>query len=509
MNVYLSDRIQKILFVLVVLLTVGFLMYPAYLPMADLPQHAAQVVALDGLLKHRSPWSDMVMLNWDTPYLTMYLVWLGLYQVFDITLSAKLMVCGLFLFYVCSIRLLNREFDDNPLLDWVALTCFFGFAFQWGFVGYMAGIPVGILFFIACKRWLDSGQCRYGIAVVVLGVASYFSHVLTFAFFSLVSYAYFLVESPRLSWRQRVVFTLLYLLFAVLLIRYLTIPNPVPFKYYPYDWLLHGPLEKTVNLFYMPWNMVWLFYYEAAIAAVFVAPLLLGYQLSREKKRYAPLAAALIVWYAMPSFAFQTAFLYERFALFIPVFYYLIWEKKAPVSGWRYSMAQLGSLFFIGAVAALMFKVYQNNVLFGHSAVVADFKAVMNEAAPAKRMLSILGRFDQGEGNLTSHNEMLHFGQWYQAEKNGWVDYSFASAHAMPVRLKNLYSGYGHNRSADELTLSEKLDCAYYDYLLTRSSQHSSSAIQQFLQSNPTCGMMFLKKQQGEWALFERRQVGL
>ncbi|WP_253355677.1 hypothetical protein [Neisseria perflava] len=44
------------------LIMVAFLLYPAYLPMADLPQHAAQVAALDDLLKARSPWADMLVL---------------------------------------------------------------------------------------------------------------------------------------------------------------------------------------------------------------------------------------------------------------------------------------------------------------------------------------------------------------------------------------------------------------------------------------------------------------
>ena len=510
MSILFSDRFQRILFALVVCLTVGFLLYPHYLPMVDLPQHAAQVVALDDLLKKQSRWSDMLQVNWDTPYLSIYLFWLGLYQIFDIVWSAKLVVAGLFLFYIFSIRLLNREFNNDPIVDWVALSCYFGFAFQWGFVGYLAGIPVGVLFFVVCKRWLDTGQWKYWLLIVLLGVASYLSHILTFAFFCFVSYVYFLSISLRLNWRQRGTFTLPYLLFATLLFRYLSLPNPVPFKYYQYDWKWHGIIEKTANLFYMPWNMVQLFYYDMAVAVVWAAPFFLGYRLSRQPERYAPLIAALLIWYVMPSFAFQTAFLYERFALFVPLFYYLVWERQAKVHGWRCSMAQLGGVFFIGAVVALVFKVYDNHIKFNHSLVVSHFQSVLAQMQPKKRTLQMMGMFDSGEGSLTSHQELLHFGQWYQAEKHGWTDYSFASAHAMPVRLRMeyLYRGYGYNRYAEEGTLSKTLDCMPYDYLLVRSSRLSTEKIERFLQGNPKCAEMALKMKTPDWLLFERSLKG-
>ncbi|TYA24244.1 hypothetical protein FXB91_01825 [Aggregatibacter actinomycetemcomitans] len=183
---------ERNLFYLVLLVTVLFLFYPPYLPMVDLPQHAAQVVMLDDLFKQQSKWSDLVQLNWDTPYLTGYFVWWLLYQFTDIVTSSKLLVVFIFLFNVWAVFLLRKSFQAESILEWAAITSFFGFAFQWGFVTFLLAIPIGILFFLSNKNWLETKKYRYFIGIVLLGILSYCSHVLIFSFFCFISYGYFL-----------------------------------------------------------------------------------------------------------------------------------------------------------------------------------------------------------------------------------------------------------------------------------------------------------------------------
>ena len=159
----LPPRVERITFYLILFITTAFLFYSPYLPMVDLPQHAAQVATLDDLLKNRSPWSNLVILNWDTPYLTGYALWLLLYQFMDINLSSKVLVAFIFLFYTYAIHLLRKNFQASPILEWAAMTSFFGFAFQWGFITFLLATPIGILFFLSCKNWLESGKYKYFI----------------------------------------------------------------------------------------------------------------------------------------------------------------------------------------------------------------------------------------------------------------------------------------------------------------------------------------------------------
>ncbi|WP_198344769.1 hypothetical protein [Neisseria chenwenguii] len=492
----------------VMLVTVAFLLYPAYLPMADLPQHAVQVAVLDDLLKGRSPWSDMLVLHWDTPYWTTYSVWLLLHQFIGMAWSPKIVVILILLFYMASVRLVRRAFRASRLTDWVALTCFFGFAFQWGFVSFLAGIPVGMLFLAANKFWLDTQKPKYLWMIAFLGIWSYYSHVLTFAFFCFISYGMFLVDFRRLSWKQRGMLTLPYLLFAGMLLRYLTKPNPEPFMYYPEGrWENPGIFQKTSELLFYPWNMGQLFYYDFACAALLLAPPLLGYRPSRDVKRYALLLGSLAIWYALPHIGFQTAYIYQRFGLFVPVFWYLVWQPQE-AAGRRYDMKQVAVTAFVCAVAALMFKVYSNNVLFDSSETVKDFDEVVATMPSEKRILGLGEPFMWGDGKLTSFAEYLHFAQWYQVKKRGWADYSFASAHAMPVRLKlkKMYPGYGYNRLVDEKNLTEILDCSIYSYLLVRT-QKTPGELQRLLDRNPRCNSVRLNKQAGQWLLFENPAV--
>ena len=109
MNTFFSDRTQRILFSIVILITIGFLLYPKYLPMVDLPQHVGLVVTFDNLLKGRSVWESMLWINWDTPYIGSYLYWLLWYQVLPILWASKAVIISIFLI----ILIVFRHFERN------------------------------------------------------------------------------------------------------------------------------------------------------------------------------------------------------------------------------------------------------------------------------------------------------------------------------------------------------------------------------------------------------------
>ena len=87
-----NTKYGKIFFILIVGLTIVVILNGSYLPLVHLPQHAAQVAALDELLKGKSTWTNLVELNFNTPSLVGYLSWLGLYQFFDIVLYSRILV---------------------------------------------------------------------------------------------------------------------------------------------------------------------------------------------------------------------------------------------------------------------------------------------------------------------------------------------------------------------------------------------------------------------------------
>ena len=506
-QVSFSPYIERYLFYFTVLITLAFLFYPPYLPMVDLPQHAAQVVTLDDLLKHQSPWEYLVTLNWDTPYLAGYGLWLLLYQFMSITFSAKILVSIIFLFYTYSIHLLRKSFHAEPILEWAAMTAFFGFAFQWGFITFLLAAPVGILFFLSCKQWLEKKQRKDFIIFSLLGITTYFCHALIFAFFCLLSYSYFLfIHCKQQSWKQRLIFTAPYLFYAAILGRYIFKPSLWMFRYYDKDYVFVSVWQKSIDLLYMPWNMIPMDYYGSACVVLLIAPFICGLQLSRNLKYYIPFIIFLIVYYAMPHIGFQTGYLYQRFVLFFIPFYYLMWEKRIHSNLVITNIAQIAYIFVVFAIGALLWKIYNNQILFSQEPSLQAFREIKQQIKPKKRILGLHSMYSSdSKTGMTSMMEFLYFANWYQAEYHGWADFNFASFHPQIVRFRPEYLKKLPSRDASQNGIRELSNCADYDYLLMKISSVSkidAQTIQTWLQSNPNCQSFKLISQKYDWLLF-------
>ncbi|AMQ91954.1 hypothetical protein ACT74_04780 [Aggregatibacter actinomycetemcomitans] len=497
---------ERNLFYLVLLVTVLFLFYPPYLPMVDLPQHAAQVVMLDDLFKQQSKWSDLVQLNWDTPYLTGYFVWWLLYQFTDIVTSSKLLVVFIFLFNVWAVFLLRKSFQAESILEWAAITSFFGFAFQWGFVTFLLAIPIGILFFLSNKNWLETKKYRYFIGIVLLGILSYCSHVLIFSFFCFISYGYFLaIHFRQESYKAGggVIFTLPYLLFAIILIRYLGKTDLLQFKDYSENYVFLPFWYKVFTLIYYPWNMDYAVLYNVAWIVFFILPSYMGYTLTKDIKRYIPFIGFLILWFSLPHALNQTAFIYERFSIFMLPFYYLIFEKRS-IKKNNGNIIFFNLMFFI-FVFLLMGKVYYNNIQFNNDPNMRAYSKIIESMQSQKRILTLFSQSSETSGLLTSSTEYLHFGSWYQAQKHGWSDFNFAVYSPQIVRFKpnkmpNISSRSGVVNKDWIISLD---NCKDYDYLLMKTKE-SPTMISTWLAENPRCKTFILENQQQDWLLFKK-----
>ena len=500
----LPKQWEKRLFIVVLLASITFLLYPTYLPMVDLPQHAAQIVLLDDLFTGKSVWQDEVQINWDTPYLTTYLLWWGLYRLLGIVWSSKVLVVGILLAYVWAMVCLRRAFSGSRLVDWAALGTFFGFAFQFGFVSFLAAIPLGIALLLLAKHWLDKRRTPRDLwAMCLLGITLYCTHVLIFCFFCFLTYAYFLfrqcLTNQKLSIDKCLYFTLPFMGFAALLVRYLSKPDVLAFRYYSVDVVYHTVWEKTQALLFMPWGIETADYYDIAFMWMWLLPPLLGFRLRRDVAVYALPLGFLAIWYALPHIAFQTAFVYQRFALFALPFYYLLWQAVPWQSNWRFSLAQVSTVGLICALAILLGKTYGDILRFEHHAATKQFKQILSLTQSHKRMFAMFDTY--GSERL----KYLYFANWYQAQKHGWSDFSFVVFHPQMVRFKpeRLPKHYGKYRaiSSDDLENLDKVSCRHYDYLLLHTEM-PASVIQNRLFANTSCGQMKLLSATGAWVLF-------
>ena len=506
---------ERRLFALALLFCLLLLFYPHYLPLVDLPQHASQVVLLNDLWLHgNSRWGEMLQINWNTPYLVLYLYWLGLYQCFDILLSAKILLATILLLYVWAFARFRRAYDAPVLVDWVALGTFFGLAFQFGFLSFLLALPFGLLFVLLSRALvarLDSLHPALLIgSLLPAGLFLYLNHVLIYALACLLAYGSFLIELRRRALANRPVlrpfllYSASYLIFALLLLYFLFKPDVTGFQFYQrtefHPW---GP--KTLALLYLPWNQTALPGYDFFTLALYLLPPALGYRPSRDPQRHWPLLAVLAVYYLLPFIGFEVTQIYSRFALLIPPFYYLIWTPgpalAAPSGYLRWAHG-----FFVLCASALLLKFANNQIRFEHATATREFRQILAQLKPGQRLLTVfeLGTRSAPESKLTSALEYLYFGNWYQAERGGWSDFNFASLYPQVVRFKP-------GRTPAKRAVTAELQpenfqaitrCQDYDYLLVRTRLMNIDTIEGHIHSNPDCGRFRFATHAGYWLLF-------
>ena len=204
---------------------------------------------------------------------------------------------------------------------WWALLGFplaLGFSFQWGFFSWIVAVPLFLLVLPSTLAYARRPTLRGGVVVAVAGAALFFAHGLILLLF--------LVQSPAPRWwlaarpRRRALPALLPLLVPLGL---------------AVAWRLTVPRAETdlgVLSHARPWAFLWLRPIEwlslstsasfepvatgfgcAAVALLVAA----GLRPSRERLRWVPFAVAASCYALMPWAAVNTAYLYQRFALFL------------------------------------------------------------------------------------------------------------------------------------------------------------------------------------------------
>ena len=112
---------------------------------------------------------------------------------------------------------------------------------------------------------------------------------------------------------------------------------------------------------------------------------------------------------------------------------------------------------------------------------------------PEKRILYIFEKNNNPYGEfIKTHNVYHEFPVYYQALKHGWYDPSFASEHALPIRL-NKQNNYNRNflfsRVFDRKIMTQKLNCTPYDYVIIRS-HFNANIINKIFANNAHCKHM-------------------
>ncbi len=495
------SRVDRALFAATVCMMAAILWLTPRLPLIDLPQHAAQVALWRDLLLGNSPWAGLVHINLLTPYLIGYGLMLPLSFVMPVEAAARLVLVAALVGQIGACILLRRALGGDRRLDWLFVFGSFGFAWQWGFLTFLVAAPLGLVFLWAALRHAREPRLDTAVVAIALGLALLLSHGLVFLAF--VAIGGLLVLSKARSWFRAnpLVALLPYATLggACLLFRLLSAQQEGAFHH---DEVIYG-----IETWYRP---IAAFVFQAGmeldgqqgvlacVAAALFIPIVLGSAFNGRES--ALIAAGLaLVFLALPTYAFQTGFLFERFALFVMPFYAFQFRAVPSISARRDAA---GLAFAVGASWLLLGMEAMRLVAFAQES--RPFETVLAAAEPGHRALGLI--FDRDSPSAHNSFAYMHYASWYQADKHGFVDFNFAFFPPQVVRFRPAMTPPVRSMSARSSAIFDwnRTGADAYTYFFVRGDADDVATVER----KSRCGLDTVAAD-GSWTLLKRRSCGL
>jgi hypothetical protein len=427
------------------LLAVAPLWIGEYMPMVDLPQHAAQLSIGQhwqdpefGYPRHFHP-------NWLTNQLFAYSV-VQLFMVFVPLVAA--LKCTLSLAVVgvpLGARLLLSRVGGDRWLSLLAFPVAYNFCFYWGFLNFIVSIPLGLCFIALAVGYAVAPSRRRALGLVASVHFLFFAHVLVLAYSGLIAAALVFARAPSRRDKLLGCAALASVLPAVA-IWWATIQGLAPsttgtpvFGY----WGLHRLAEFSSF-------QVGVEEHDprgALIGCIFMLlPFLMGARPSRERWRWIPLGVTVLAFFCVPLSAIEVDLIYGRFAAFVlPTLLFALEPARpqaaeaprlqpveAPRPRWGFTLARGRHALAVALVALQLLSLTLTFRAFDAEARSLD--GVLAAAEPHKRVLYL----PTSPASAVSFSwPYSHFGQWYQVKRGGLVDFSFAEFFPMWYRYRS------------------------------------------------------------------------
>jgi hypothetical protein len=433
---------MKILYAAFVAWGVAIFWLAPHPPMVDLPQHAAQIALLKGLVSQNSPWTNLFTVNCATPYLLGYGLALPLSFVMPVAAAMKTLLSLAYIaFVVVSVRV-QQHFKSDSRLIWLFVPSFFGFCYSWGFFTFLLAAPLCLYFVLVADRYSETATVRKAFAILVVGLGLLLSHGLAFVLGWGTGMALLLLRAKKrvaslplaLPYAVLVLVSLIFYFYGKSVDAALILPSlPTNFG--------ASPIQRFVNALSFPLSsphdIVSRFFLLFVIACLYLAPLFLRSHINwKNRASLVPFFCVCILFFGLPSFTDNTAFLYERFSLFLlPTFAWMLSSHPAlsNTNSRVHSLASnIGMTLLIVGSALMLSMVSMRAWKFGQE--TEQFDALVRALEPKSRALGLI----YSPKSLAAGNEIvyLHYASWYQAEKSGLTDFNFAWFTPQIVRFR-------------------------------------------------------------------------
>lgn len=468
----------------------AFFAFP-YLPMVDLPQHAAQLSAWVHLKDPAYGFVDQFEVNWWTPYLLSYLLARPFVALLGVVGALKLVVLASVLANVALYWLLLRSVKQDEWLCLLGLPLSFGFSFYFGFTNFLLGTPLILASVVLALRYSEQPSARRGIPFALMLGATFLAHVIAFAIASAV--AFLLTARPVRSVRGllRDYWPLLAGLACV-------VPWIPGFTRSP-------DISAQPEIWVLGWGRLWAL--PATLLAATPADELAGWlggavlllvllslgKPSRSVARYGLLLLAVLAYFLFPFKLRGVSFLYQRFAaLVIPGLMLLAAGQRALLPWWLRRPA----IALFSACWLALFVQRQRD--FNQEA--GDFPGVIRDLPARLRVRPMI--FANQSLAFPGLPLFLHFPAYYQAAKGGYLGYSFARYYTCFVRYKpGVDIGMAEDQEWNPHTFDARSEVPKYDYFIARSAGDQARPL---FRSSPQ--PVILEKHVSPWWIYRAQE---
>lgn len=385
-----------------------------FLPMVDLPQHAAQVAT--GLRWDAGgfDYPGLLTVNRSTPYLLANGVVSWLARVVPVPVAFRVVLSLAFVGMPLATFHLLREVEADP--RWAVVAIPAGYSYSWfmGFVAFVVATPMALFALLRAWRYAHAPTWRGGWTLVLLLHLLFFTHVLLFGWVALVGAVLVAVRERDLGNALRRWWP-----FAL--------SAPLPAGWVFLTWRTVGSvrgevvgeialdrfLEIPSLLLGMPIGPI------ASLLGIslLAAPMLAGGTPTRSAERWVPFTVTLLLFALVPYRAFGTSFLSHRFAALLLPTLLFGFDRSSRATPFR--SATLPALGL--AAAAWVFALGLRLHAFDEE--VGGFRALLERIEPSQRVLYFA--IDR-DSEIVPYPVYLHFGCWAQVERGGFVEFSFA-----------------------------------------------------------------------------------
>jgi hypothetical protein len=417
------DRGYVAAFAICSLATVFLLWSVKYLPMTDLPQHAAQIAIWRDYHDPRFGYDSLFEIHYFTPYLLGYSFARAFATFLSIRIALKVVITLAVIATPLALDRVLRVLGTDPRFSLIGFPVAVGYPFVWGFFNYVVALPVGLFFLAYGLAYAREPTRRRAVVLAMFALLLFWAHGMVFLVcVGAVSLAVMASAGGLRAALTRLLpiagAALVVVAWSMLVRERNSSPVPNVLQYGFQRLLLIAPLSVGYGRDSFASAIGW---------TIFVLLGLAGMRPARTAWRLLPLAWCLLLFLALPRNAFNVAILYPRVAVFILPFVLVAFEQKKPVL-----RPALFNLLLPAVIVGWL--GFQSVRFHAFDDDARGYDELLEKMEPGKRMRGLV--FDQGTDVFGDGVPLLHHPVWYQSEKGGHVAFSFAQSNISLVSYR-------------------------------------------------------------------------